>query len=184
MDLLIPGDNLIYDVGDLIVAIVESIYLSIADNYRTNKYFENRAILSPTHREVECINERVLSVMPSDTREYLSSGSICRSEFRSEGVSIMLLRNIDQKSGLCNGTRLIVTKLGNRILEANIISGRNIGSKVFIPRMTLANSDQTTPIKFQRRDNRCRPCVCIFLSQYLHTDSCMLPFPESKARGD
>ncbi|KAL8545353.1 hypothetical protein ACS0TY_005505 [Phlomoides rotata] len=85
MDLLIPGDNLIYDVGDLIVAIVESIYLSIADNYRTNKYFENRVILSPTHREVECINEGVLSVMPSDTREYLSSDSICRSEFRSEG---------------------------------------------------------------------------------------------------
>ncbi|KAL8514774.1 hypothetical protein ACS0TY_013743 [Phlomoides rotata] len=51
----------------------------------------------------------------------------------------MLLRNIDQKSRLCNRTKLIVTKLGNRILEAEIISGRNIGSKVFIPRMTLIN---------------------------------------------
>ncbi|KAL8484172.1 hypothetical protein ACS0TY_026756 [Phlomoides rotata] len=44
----IPEDNLIYDVGDLIAAILESIYPSIADNYRTNKYFEDRATITNT----------------------------------------------------------------------------------------------------------------------------------------
>ncbi|KAL8524001.1 hypothetical protein ACS0TY_013818 [Phlomoides rotata] len=87
-------------------------------------YFEDRAILSPM--EVECINERVLSMISGDTREYLSSDSVADWSLdwevieifwtpRSllvlkEGVSIMLLRNINQKSDLCNGTRLIVTK--------------------------------------------------------------------------
>lgn len=46
----------------------------------------------------------------------------------------MLLRTIDQNLGLCNGTRLIITKMGKFVLEAEVISGSNIGEKVFIPR--------------------------------------------------
>ncbi|KAF1872409.1 hypothetical protein Lal_00016707, partial [Lupinus albus] len=34
----------------------------------------------------------------------------------------MLLRNLDQSEGLCNGTRLIVTKMANHVLEAKIMS--------------------------------------------------------------
>ncbi|KAL8499665.1 hypothetical protein ACS0TY_019584 [Phlomoides rotata] len=48
--------------------------------------------------EVECINERVLSMIPGDTREYLSSDSSYRSEFRSGGnrelVSVDFLNSI------------------------------------------------------------------------------------------
>ena len=55
----------------------------------------------------------------------------------------MLLRNIDQTSGLCNGTRLVVNHLGNRVIEATVISGSNVGAKVFIPRMTLTPLDST-----------------------------------------
>jgi len=38
------------------------------------------------------------------------------------GVPIVLLRNIDQASGLCNGTHLIITKMRKYILEGDIIS--------------------------------------------------------------
>ncbi|RZB68358.1 hypothetical protein D0Y65_038222 [Glycine soja] len=38
------------------------------------------------------------------------------------GVPIMLLRNLDQSVGLCNGTRMIVTKLGKYVIEAKVIS--------------------------------------------------------------
>ena len=51
----------------------------------------------------------------------------------NEGVPIMLLRNVNQKLGMCNGTRLIVTHLGTWIIEAKIITGSNIGTKVLIP---------------------------------------------------
>jgi ATP-dependent DNA helicase PIF1 len=56
-----------------------------------------------------------------------------------------------QTSGLCNGTRLIVTRLGTYVVEARIISGSNIGDKVFIPRLSLVPSDKRLPFKFQRR---------------------------------
>ncbi|XP_057723941.1 uncharacterized protein LOC130939890 [Arachis stenosperma] len=46
------------------------------------------------------------------------------------GVAVMLLRNIDQASGLCNGTRLIVKELGNNKIGATVVTDRNIGDKV------------------------------------------------------
>jgi len=67
------------------------------------------------------------------------------------GVPIMLLRNIDLKLGLCNGTRLTITIMGKFVLEANVISGSNISEKVFIPRLSLQPSDVKIPFKFQRR---------------------------------
>ena len=42
------------------------------------------------------------------------------------GSPIMLLRNLDQTQGLCNGTRLIVTKLAKHVIAADIIAGKNI----------------------------------------------------------
>nr|ABN08822.1 Helicase, putative [Medicago truncatula] len=69
------------------------------------------------------------------------------------GVPIMLLRNIDQPLGLCNGMRLIITQMGNFVLEAKIISGNSIGQKVYIPRLTLSPSPSDTklPFMFQRK---------------------------------
>ena len=40
-------------------------------------------------------------------------------------ILMMLLRNIDHFVGLCNGTRLIVTRFGNHVLEDKILSGNN-----------------------------------------------------------
>ena len=45
----------------------------------------------------------------------------------------MLLRNLNQSEGLCNGTRLIITALGDMILEAQIITGTHTGKIVLIP---------------------------------------------------
>jgi hypothetical protein len=53
------------------------------------------------------------------------------------GVPIMLLRNLNQSIGLCNGTRLIVTKLGDNIIEAVIITGTHVGETTHIPRINL-----------------------------------------------
>ena len=39
------------------------------------------------------------------------------------GTPIILLRNLDQTDGLCNGTRLVVTRLGSSVVEAEIITG-------------------------------------------------------------
>ncbi|XP_074265451.1 uncharacterized protein LOC141587884 [Silene latifolia] len=82
------------------------------------------------------------------------------------GVLIMLMRNLDQSAGLCNGTRLVVTQLGNHIIEASIISGTNIGHKVFIPRMSLSPSDSSSlPVKFQRRQFPVMVCYAMTINK-------------------
>jgi len=63
----------------------------------------------------------------------------------------MLLRNLDQAEGLCNGTRLTITRLGNHVIEAKIITGKNIGNLVYIPRMSMSSSESPWPFKLVRR---------------------------------
>lgn len=63
----------------------------------------------------------------------------------------MLLWNLDQTLGLCNGTRLIISKLGKFVVEGILIPGTNTGQNVYIPRLSLCPSDPRIPFKFQRR---------------------------------
>ena len=67
------------------------------------------------------------------------------------GTPIILLRNLDQADGLCNRTRLIVTRLGSSVVEVEIITGPNIGHRTYIPRMNLSPSDSPWPFKLIRR---------------------------------
>ncbi|PIA53073.1 hypothetical protein AQUCO_01000741v1 [Aquilegia coerulea] len=68
-----------------------------------------------------------------------------------EGCPIMLLRNIQPRDGLCNGTCLKVIQFGTRVIEARILTGSHVNDRVFIPRITLEPSDSETPFKMSRR---------------------------------
>jgi hypothetical protein len=57
------------------------------------------------------------------------------------GLPVMLLKNINQSVGLCNDTRMSVTQLGKKFIEAQIITGTNVGDKVFIPRIIMTPND-------------------------------------------
>ncbi|XP_035830922.1 ATP-dependent DNA helicase PIF1-like [Helianthus annuus] len=77
----------------------------------------------------------------------------------------MLLRNIDQQNGLCNGTRLQVTFLGKRVIEAEIISGANVGTRTFIPRISMIPSDKKIPFAFQRRQFPVAVCFAMTINK-------------------
>jgi ATP-dependent DNA helicase PIF1 len=177
--LRIPDDILIPYSDDPIASIVDCIYPSLLNNMRDPSFFQDRAILSPTNSIVDLINEYMLSLIPAEEKEYLSYDSphddnsgldrpdnIHTPEFLNTincsglpnhrlklkvGVPVMLLRNMGKAAGLCNGTRLIVTKMGKYVIEGKVITGSNIGEKVFIPRLSLTPSDLRIPFKFQRR---------------------------------
>ena len=54
--------------------------------------------------------------------------------------------------GLCNGTRLLVRRVINdRVLEAEIVTGKHRGNIVFIPRIQLSPDDDDLPYKWSRR---------------------------------
>jgi len=63
----------------------------------------------------------------------------------------MLMRNMEQAAGLCNGTRLIVDSLGKNFIGATVITGIFFGEKVIIQRMNLVPTDPGLPFKFMRR---------------------------------
>ena len=89
------------------------------------------------------------------TTEFLNSirgSGMSSHEIRLKvGTPIMLLRNIDRAIGLCNGTRLIVSRLSDHVIEATLMAGKCAGEKVLIPRMNIIPSDMKLPFRFQRR---------------------------------
>ncbi|KAL3633826.1 hypothetical protein CASFOL_022588 [Castilleja foliolosa] len=64
---------------------------------------------------------------------------------------IILIRNLNQSLGLCNGTRLIVSQLLPRIIEARIITGTSVGLRVYIPRIKFVHNTEDLPFVFTRR---------------------------------
>ncbi|AES62080.1 PIF1-like helicase [Medicago truncatula] len=67
------------------------------------------------------------------------------------GCPVMLMRNIDQETGLCNWTRLIVDNIWKNFIDATVITKKNDGEKVIIPRMNLFPSDPKLPFKLTTR---------------------------------
>ncbi|XP_058759288.1 uncharacterized protein LOC131632565 [Vicia villosa] len=175
----IPEEFLISDFSDPIKAIVEDTYPDLIHNYLDSNYLQSRAILASTIEVVDDINQYITNLLPGEEKEYFSSDSIDKSdstnfdayehvtpEFLNAlktsglpnhsvkvkvGATIMLMRNLDQSEGLCNGTRLTVTRLASHVIEAKIISGKNIGNLIYIPKMSLSPSQSPWPFKLVRR---------------------------------
>jgi hypothetical protein len=66
-------------------------------------------------------------------------------------VTIILLCNLNPSEGLCNGTRLIIKRCQQYIIDAEILTGINRGKRVFIPRTRLTASDADLPFQLVRR---------------------------------
>ena len=67
---------------------------------------------------------------PTEFLNSLKFPGIPNHELRLKvGLPVMLLRNINQSAGLCNGTRMTITQLGNKYIEAKIITETQVGQK-------------------------------------------------------
>ena len=81
------------------------------------------------------------------------------------GAPIMLLRNINLGGGLCNGTRMIVTNLMSKLIEAQIITGTRVGEKVYIPRIPLTHKDPNYPFIFKRKQFPVKVCYAMTINK-------------------
>ena len=140
----IPDDLLIHTEGDKIAALVSEVYPDLLRRYRDPTYLASRAIVCPNNQTVDEINSYIVSMLPGDAMTYISCDTISKTsehipdfdilypvEFLNSieannfpthklvlkrGTIVMLLRNLNQSIGLCNGTRLLVTEPGQRLL--------------------------------------------------------------------
>ncbi len=91
------------------------------------------------------------SLYPVEFLNTLQFSGIANHELELKvGVPILLLRNLNQLIGLCNGTRLIVKRLGQRVIEAEIIIGNNVDKRVFIPRIIMSPFGTDWPFVLRR----------------------------------
>jgi ATP-dependent DNA helicase PIF1 len=79
------------------------------------------------------------------------------------GCPIILLRNLT--GGLANGTRLIVTRLGDRVIEARVATGPSKGEVVCIPRLGITPSDSSMPFKLRRLQFPVRPAFAMTINK-------------------
>jgi hypothetical protein len=97
--------------------------------------------LAPTNGASVAIGVSMDSLYPMEFLNTLQFSGIANHKLELKvGVLILLLHNLNQSIGLCNGTRLIVKRLGQRVIEAEIITGNNVGKRVFIPRIIMSFS--------------------------------------------
>ena len=62
----------------------------------------------------------------------------------------MLIRNLNLKKGLCNGTRLQILEMGTNIIKAKILTGREVGEIAVIPRIRLNPNERKFDFKMIR----------------------------------
>ncbi len=96
----------------------------------------------------------------------LQFSSIANHELEFKvGVPILLLCNLNQSIGLCNGMRLIVKRLGQRVIEVEIIIGNNVGKCVFIPRIIMSPSGIDWPFVLHRHQFLVRVAFAITINK-------------------
>ena len=67
------------------------------------------------------------------------------------GVPVILIRNLNPKEGLFNGTRMIVTQLEQACIEAQILGGDFEGHRKLLPRTTLNTTEDDLPFILSRK---------------------------------
>jgi hypothetical protein len=158
-----------------------------SENFNINE-ISNRIIVAAKNNKVDEINQIATDLMHGENYEKLSYDKVIvdsqqafyPTEFLNRlnisglpphqlvlkiGQPIILLRNINSTQGLCNGTRLIIKNIYERLIEAEISFGAFAGKIVFIPKMPLIPSDTNLPFDFVRIQFPIRPAFCISINK-------------------
>ena len=159
-------DDICHRVDDVagVQAMLRSVYDCRDEDLASQptEFWSNRAIVTPRHVSVDYLNDLMLQRVPGDEITLNSADVVdlddrglveVTSDFLNAqnppgmpphvlklklNAVVILLRNLDRKRGLVNGTRLQVREVvGNRLLRCDILSGECRGRTCVIPRIKL-----------------------------------------------
>nr|GEV48722.1 ATP-dependent DNA helicase PIF1-like [Tanacetum cinerariifolium] len=127
-----PNNMLIPETVDDVDMIIDDTYRDILQNLWNLTFFQEKSIIAPIHEMVNIINQRMLSLLRGDEKDYESLDSICLADedfnFDDSIYTTEFLNDI-RMFGLCNGTRIQVLRMGNNIIEAKTVFGGSVGRK-------------------------------------------------------
>ncbi|XP_054091709.1 ATP-dependent DNA helicase PIF1-like [Zeugodacus cucurbitae] len=150
--------------------LISSVYPNIAQNYGNYDWLSTRAILAAKNMDVNDLNWTIQNQIPGDLRSYKSIDRVENEdgvvnypvEFLNSlmppgmaphnlrlkvGSVVIMLRNLHAPK-VCNGTRLIVTKLMDSLIVARILKGPFKEEECLLPRIPLTSTD--LPFQFIR----------------------------------
>ncbi|CAL1396943.1 unnamed protein product [Linum trigynum] len=189
----IPQLFLIDPGNDPVESIADDIYDSFPHNHRHPSYLTTRAIVTPTNATFSTINNYMLQRVPGNSTTYYSSDSLLLSTETADSFDesyptkflntltfngvpdheltikvntpVMLLRNLNPGLGLCNGTRIMITALGDNYIKGNIMGGSYDTDEVIILRIVLNVENSKWPFILKRRQFPVRLCYAMTINK-------------------
>uniref|UniRef100_A0A183CL30 ATP-dependent DNA helicase n=1 Tax=Globodera pallida TaxID=36090 RepID=A0A183CL30_GLOPA len=155
----------------------------------------NNAILCPTNIDVQVINDAAMEKVAGAAVTYLSIDEplepqeefgTFRSDFNleainnetpsgmpphklilKEGAPVMLIRNLDITSGLCNGTRMQIDHMTDANLYCRLLTGPREGQEYIIPRVKFeyGQGRYHRGLRFRRIQFPVRPCFAMTVNK-------------------
>ena len=170
---------------------INSIYPTTILNNPTDHsaFFQERAILCAKNADVESINQRIIDKVAGNTVtlysqnttdltgdsqdnfpvEYLQSlapsGLPPHRLVLKVGLPVMLLRNINPEKGLCNGTRLIIKRIGQYVLQVSVPGPDGNERLELIPRFTLSTLPSELPFVLTRKQFPIKVCFAMTINK-------------------
>ena len=78
---------------------------------------------------------------------------------------VILLRNINQNIGLCNGSRFILKTLHDKIIDVEIATGTHAGKRHLLPKTPMTPPDTGLPFVFRRLQFPIKPAFAITINK-------------------
>ena len=162
------------------------IFPNLATNVSDPGWLEGRSILAVTNKEVKMLNEVLTSQLPGNTDRLKSADEIVNNQdllrFNTEylhtlnpngfpnhdlclkkNMPLMLLRNLNPREGLCNGTKLIFIRcIDNKLLECKVVGNLRV---VLIPRITFIPKVGEFTFEWQRRQFPVKPAFATTINK-------------------
>ncbi|KAK0425587.1 hypothetical protein QR680_009274 [Steinernema hermaphroditum] len=179
----------VFSSGDLLTAVFPEDLLFDKDRYEE---LGTRAVLAAHNENVDKINAEALRKVPGESTVYeaidepavdcpftvpllgpesfqhrAASGMPKHHLELKEGAMVMLCRNLDVEAGLCNGTKLIVTKLLQHGVMCKFVKRPPNGKKrIFISPLRFKHVDKCGPtFSFFRRQLPLRLCYAMSINK-------------------
>lgn len=172
-----PQPSLLPDSDSAQLQFIKWVYPELRESTFNFDQLSKKAILCSTNDEVDMMNQTACKLLPGNLHELYSADSVFVQESDEEantypieflnsvclpgmpphqlslkvGSPVILLRNLNPKAGLCNGTRMQILEIGHRVLKVRLSNGSHSGETCYIPRIDLITSDDSLPCHLKRR---------------------------------